>query len=59
MMIAVDWFGPYDFYCAWEAAMFDNAHALYMCLGKRALIRFREQDALRGSNSLAVISKIC
>lgn len=35
LMIAVDWFGPYDLDSAWEAAKSDYGHALYMCLGRQ------------------------
>ncbi|MCX7300160.1 MAG: hypothetical protein NTX73_07230 [Rhodobacterales bacterium] len=35
LMIAVNWFGPYDLDSANEAARKDYQHALYMCLGKK------------------------
>lgn len=39
LMIAVDWFGPYDLDEAREVAKSDYAHALYMCLGRRSYQR--------------------
>ncbi len=41
LMIAVDWFGPYNLDEAWRAANSDFEHALYMCLGRRPYQRGR------------------
>ena len=39
LMIAVDWFGPYELKKAHEVATTDFGHALYMCLGQCAYQR--------------------
>jgi hypothetical protein len=41
LMIAVDWFGPYNLDSAREAAKTDYAHALYMCIGRQPYQRAR------------------
>lgn len=44
LMIAIDWFGPYDLEGAKAAAQSDYAHALYMCIGKRA---YQREEAMQ------------
>lgn len=52
LMIAVDWFGPYDLDSAREAAKSDYGHALYMCLGRRPYQRSRTLQYVGIGNSV-------
>jgi hypothetical protein len=52
LMIAVDWFGPYDLNQAREAAKSDYEHALYMCLGLRRHQRTRALQYIGIGNSV-------
>lgn len=52
LMIAVDWFGPYDLDQAWEAAKSDCAQALYICLGRQPYERARKLQYIGIGNSV-------
>lgn len=52
LMIAVDWYGPYDLDAAWDAAKSDYAHALYMCLGRQPYQRGRAMQYIGIGNNV-------